>query len=59
MAAQTATSRISPSLVQRLYNLHQELSGNGTTKMTGNTTTTITLVHTTSTNAVTVDSSTT
>lgn len=59
MVAQTSTSRISNAEVQRLYGLQKELAGSAPTAITDNTTTTITIVHTTSTGATTIDASST
>ena len=52
----TCTGRVSKHLIARLANLERELSGNSATNINiaDNTTTTITLVHTASTNAITV-----
>jgi hypothetical protein len=55
MAAQTATNRMSEPQIQRLSNLKQELEGLAPSDITGDTTTTITIVHTTATGAITID----
>jgi hypothetical protein len=57
MAAQASQTRISTSFIQRLYNLHSELSGSAPTALTANTTTTITIVHTASGDTSTINSS--
>lgn len=62
MATKTITGgggRGSVVQVQRLYNLHKELSVAAPVDITTNATTTITIVHTTETGAVTIDSSST
>ena len=59
MVAQTVTSRVSPALVMRLANLQREIAGSANIDITDNTTSTVTLVHTTSTGAITVDYSST
>lgn len=55
MAAQTATKHLRPSLVGRLANLQRDLAGEAHVDISGNSTTTITIVHTAATGAITVD----
>ena len=55
MTAQTVTNRMSPAQIQRLTNLQLLTAGEAGANIVDNTTTTITLVHTTSTGAITID----
>lgn len=55
MVAQTATERLSAATVQNLWNLQKELAGSAPDSIQSNTTSTITIEHTTSTGAITID----
>ncbi len=55
MVAQTVTRRMSPATVTRLANLQREFAGSAPVDITANATTTVTIVHTASSGAITID----